>query len=288
MKEIRILAIIISYNPDLNRLYKNIEALVKQVDEILIVDNSSNNILEINNMKNNFDKVKIISHEENLGISISLNKGLEYARKNNYNWILTMDQDSICQANMINNYKKFIKLNKEINSYMILAPYILYENVLEYKYDCLGEEIDVVITSGSLVNVENAIKIGGFDEKLFIDYVDFEFCLRTIENNFKIIKIYGSYLEHRLGELEEKSIINRKILVTNHSFIRRYYIYRNAIYVWKKYILKNPKWVIKNILSNIKSYLLILLFEKDKMRKTIYILNGIKDGIFNNLGIHKF
>lgn len=171
---------------------------------------------------------------------------------------------------------------------MILAPYILYENVLEYKYDCLGEEIDVVITSGSLVNVENAIKIGGFDEKLFIDYVDFEFCLRTIENNFKIIKIYGSYLEHRLGELEEKSIINRKILVTNHSFIRRYYIYRNAIYVWKKYILKNPKWVIKNILSNIKSYLLILLFEKDKMRKTIYILNGIKDGIFNNLGIHKF
>lgn len=112
MKEIRILAIIISYNPDLNRLYKNIEALVKQVDEILIVDNSSNNILEINNMKNNFDKVKIISHEENLGISISLNKGLEYARKNNYNWILTMDQDSICQANMINNYKKFIKLNK--------------------------------------------------------------------------------------------------------------------------------------------------------------------------------
>lgn len=282
-----IIASIVTYNPDLERLKLNILNLLKQVDEILIVDNNSSNInnikqllLEINN-KNSIIKLNSICNKKNVGIANALNQALEYAYNNNYEWILTLDQDSICDLGLINEYKSSINLIDDENI-AIISPSIVDENISMESSNMSNPM--VVITSGALTNVIIAKNIGGFIDELFIDYVDFEFCLRLRVNNYQILKSHTAKLYHQLGECKIHNILNLKIVATNHSYIRRYYFYRNSIYVYKKYFKHYPKWVIKDMLSKVKTMLIILLFENEKYRKIKYSVKGIKDGLLNQYG----
>ena len=47
MSNLKVLAGIVLYNPDLERLSENVSAIIPQVDILLLVDNKSNNINEI-------------------------------------------------------------------------------------------------------------------------------------------------------------------------------------------------------------------------------------------------
>ena len=96
-----ILCVVVSYNPDIS-IKKCIKAIYNQVDEIVIVDNGSSKNSDIINLFNNDPKINVIFNDKNLGIACALNKGVKYALKNKYKWILTMDQDSEATTDMIN------------------------------------------------------------------------------------------------------------------------------------------------------------------------------------------
>ena len=40
----KILSVIVTYNPEINRLKQNLENIINQVDEVIIIDNNSDNI----------------------------------------------------------------------------------------------------------------------------------------------------------------------------------------------------------------------------------------------------
>ena len=75
---VRILAGIVLYNPDIGRLIENYNAIVNQVDDVLIIDNGSDNYNDIDNYFND-KKVQIIRNYNNLGIATALSQIMEYA-----------------------------------------------------------------------------------------------------------------------------------------------------------------------------------------------------------------
>ncbi len=283
------IASIITFNPDIDRLTSNIESICKQVDRIIIVDNGSYNINDITNLFNKSLNVKFdfIFNNNNKGVAYALNKALNYAINKGYKWILTLDQDSMCNEKIIDQFENFILSKEEVSDIGIIAPKIIDRNInynKEGTADEYTENADTVITSGSLINVEIAKKIGGFIDELFIDGVDFEFCLNLILNNYKIYKINSAKLYHELGKIKVKNILGFKLITTNHSSIRRYYYFRNKIYIYKKYYKRFPLWVIKNILSSIKTLILIIIFEDKKIQKIKYSIIGINHGLVGKYG----
>lgn len=146
------------------------------------------------------------------------------------------------------------------------------------------KEVISEITSGNLVRTEVFNKVGLYEEKLFIDYVDHEFCLRLKKNNFKIFLVKNAFLYHKLGEISQKKILIKSVTFTNHSYIRRYYITRNRIYVWRKYFHIAPEWVIKDIIGSIKETIKIILFESDKILKINMMIKGVFDSFKNKYG----
>ncbi|EJT5919229.1 glycosyltransferase family 2 protein [Clostridium perfringens] len=273
-----IIACIVTYNPEMDRLKKNLESIHSQLDDIIIIDNNSSNLSELDELLNNMS-IKIIKNKENFGIAKALNIGIDYAKKNGFKWILTLDQDSICEKNFIKKYKSYLKNSKE--NIIILTPSINDINLcntIEFN-SVVNEEVRFAITSGSLISIEKALEIGKYNENLFIDYVDFEFCLRAILKEYKIIRLNNVRLLHELGVCKEKNILGKKFIITNHSALRRYYLYRNKMFIYRKYFNKFPEWVVKDIFSSLKTILLILFFEEKKFDKTKYIFKGIKDGI---------
>lgn len=59
----KISAGIVTYNPEMQRLEENINAIIGQVDEVVLVDNGSANIKEIEQKWENASKISIIKNE---------------------------------------------------------------------------------------------------------------------------------------------------------------------------------------------------------------------------------
>lgn len=57
----------------------------------------------------------------NQGIAFALNQILNWAKSQRYSWVLTMDQDSICSVNMIDEYLKYINDQK----IALICPFVL-------------------------------------------------------------------------------------------------------------------------------------------------------------------
>lgn len=287
-------AVIITYNVE-NDFKKRINKLKGKVDEIIVVDNGSKD-KTISMLKELERETTIIYLEENKGIAYALNKGINYSIRKGYNWILTLDHDSIITddmiKNMLNCYESFDEDFKE--KVAMLVPIHVEEK--EYKSNASSitqvssvsyMEVLTEITSGALTKAEIYKNIGMYDERLFIDLVDHDYCLYLNKKGFKIIQVKSAILIHNLGESVKKSLLGLKMTPTNHSPLRRYYMSRNRHYIWNKYKNDFPKWVLKDKRRFITENLKIILFEDSKIEKFKYIKSGIKDYKNNVFGEFK-
>lgn len=96
----RVVAVVITYNPELERLKKNIASLLPQVQKIIIVDNGSKNIHSIEETFN-VEKVYTKKLKKNVGIAKAQNIGFNEAKSYSADWVLTMDQDSILASDAV-------------------------------------------------------------------------------------------------------------------------------------------------------------------------------------------
>jgi rhamnosyltransferase len=285
----KIIASIITYNPESDRLEKNINAIATQVDCVVIVDNGSKNIKDIYKIKDKLKfNIELILNEKNIGIAAALNQALNYANKNNFDWILTLDQDSVCADNMIEEMKNYYKKGNN-GKIALIAPNILDENISlknsEIQYGI--EYTNAVITSGSLTRTDVAISINGFVEELFIDQVDFDFCLRIKDAGFEIIRVNHAIIYHQLGEISEHKFFGKTITTTNHSYLRRYYYYRNLVYMYKMHKENHKEWIDFEVKHATKNIPRIILFEKNKFKQMRFIIKGISDGVNEKYGEYK-
>ena len=277
----KVAAIIVSYNPDSN-LFDSINLLLNQVEKVIIVDNGSKEKYVKYIKSINEDKIEIILNKENLGVATALNIGVRKALENGYEWILTMDQDSKASPDMV---KKMFNVYNSINREERKDILSIFPNFVDERIQSIEENsnmnsyeyVDADITSGNLLRKEVFEKVGFFDDSLFIDLVDTDFCMRLNEKGIKMIKIRDAVLYHSLGESKTIKGILGSFNTWNHSALRRYYMTRNRFYIWEKYKGLNSFTLNRDKKLFKKEFVKIILGEKDKVNKIKMVLRGYKD-----------
>ncbi len=275
----KILAGIVLFNPDIERLKQNAAAILPQVDCLLAVDNGSTNLEEIE--KALPDSVRYLENGRNMGIAAALNSILHFAEENNYDWFITLDQDSVCEAGLIENYKQHIALP----SAAVLSCTIVDRNIKAMSNRTAEQqtvEIKECITSASFCNTKALTAVGGFDEEMFIDSVDFDLCLNLRKHGFKIYKTPYVGLLHEVGHGRNVKLFWQKRVVYNHSPLRNYYMARNHVYMAKKY--PQDISMLRTRLKEWEREILILLYETDKVKKLKARREGFKDGQKQRMG----
>lgn len=272
----KVLAGITTYNPSIELLTKNIEAIIEQVDEIVIVDNRSNNVSEIEELTKKYN-IQIIKNEDNKGIGTALNQILDFSFDNQYEWFLTLDQDSICKKGLIGKYSNY--LDSSIGQLTCIVEDINYglkfgrnaKKSLEY------EDVNDCITSGSLNNTSLIKTIGGYNESLFIDGVDLDLSLRIRKEGYIIRRINQIGILHTEGEGKKISFLFFDLKLANHSPWRNYYARRNMIYISRKHLkgFRKKTMILKQILYGLGT----ILFENNKKDRIKYNCKGIVDGL---------
>ena len=274
-----IAAVIITYNTG-NEFSKNVLSLKKPVGEVIVVDNGSNKetLTMLRGLK---EEITLIELNENKGIAYALNRGIEYAVNNDFQWVLTLDHDSTVSDSMISNmlsvYNSIDESEKE--KIVMLTPKHVEEkqmDVVSKSQENKWEYVLTEITSGALTKAD-FYKNELYDEKLFIDLVDHDYCLRINSMGYKIIRVNSAILIHNLGESIQKKILGITVTPTNHSALRRYYMSRNRKYIWNKYRGTFKEWVIKDKIRSLNEIVKIIAFEDEKLNKLKMIKLGLKD-----------
>lgn len=299
----RITSITVAFNSDPIRLARQLLALHDQVDKIIIVDNGSEppvrsglNQPEIVAMLANAPHIDFISLNENGGIASGFNVGVEAARRQGAEFVLLLDHDSVPAADMVS---KLVAGYQQAAGESALRPVAAVgprivdsRDAHEYPFIRLGwfrnlhmrcavshEKLiacDFLISSGSLIAMSTFDKIGGFDEALFIDSVDLEWCFRARNIEFLLYGVCEAKLDHRLGD--HRRVVLNKLFLVVHSPLRIYYITRNRILLyWRRHV--PLKWKLKDVLRMAAKFAAIMLFVAPRLEYLRMTLLAIRDGL---------
>jgi len=286
-----ICAVVVTYFPRPENA-ENLAALASQVERILVIDNgSSEQTLEpIESAARRVDAT-VVRLGANLGIAHALNKGLELALEQGFRWLATFDQDSRATPGMIEAMARALEAYPESERIALVTPIHLDRRsgvaVSDRWREQSGADWQVIrttMTSGNLVNIEAARAVGGFEDTLFIDYVDHEFCLRLRRHGYRILEATRAVLSHALGEMELRQVGAKRVGITHHSALRRYYITRNRMLLWRQYWRYEPAWVLRDVRRFLSESAGIVLFENDARKKMRMTWRGIRDASRNIRG----
>jgi rhamnosyltransferase len=277
-------AVIVTYNPQ-PTFIDNIVAVAEQVGHVVVVDNGSRGGTQkhLQELETRFG-YKVIRNDQNLGIAAALNLGVEHAIRTGFDWVAAFDQDSCVTHGFISQMLKTYQQAAHPDKIAIIAPTCVdRESRIQIKMlRSTNGEILLAMTSGSMMRSTAIRNVGGFDERLFMDYVDVEFCLRVRHRGMLILQS-PAVLFHALGRTTFHSFFGLALGVTNHSAGRRYYITRNRLLLLKRYVA-DWSWTWRESRAFLTDAAKVVLIEDDKWHKCRAMAWGAKDALLGRIG----
>lgn len=271
----KIAGVVILYNPG-KEVIKNILSYSGHIAKLYMVDNSQRpSTIHLEQSLHGIN-YEIIHDSANRGIAYRLNQVANLAINNDYDLLLTMDQDSFFEESDILHY---MKCSDAINWNFLAMAGVVFDGQKDNLSGCELTLVTDLITSGSILNLHLFNSIGGFDENLFIDEVDHDYCYTAIEKGYNIGRFENIKLTHTLGEQSQQRSFKNFQLSSRalHSPIRLYYMTRNYLYVKQKHpglFINEMKNKRKSLLVRIKNN---LLYGNDRLKILKYILKGVLD-----------
>ncbi len=280
---------VVLFHPEAE-VVSNIQSYCAGVHTLFVIDNSPTEnqplIARINAVS---EKIVYRWMGENKGLSAALNFGCRLAREQQFDWILTMDQDSNFLDNDLAALIEGIEIAENTFERIgILSPYHLVSEQFNRQEAARFTETRFVMTSGNLLNLRAMDQTGPFEEKLFIDCIDMDYCIRLRKMGYHIVQDNSVRLNHSLGNFKEGKIVALPVGYSNHTPLRRYYITRNRLYLVKKYIGFDPALCWLQVRATIGDMVRVLFFEKDKSLKFRAMLTGLWHSLTNHYGKYSF
>lgn len=295
----RILAGVVTFHPPFGRLRLLIERLLRQVDEVLIVDNTPGGAdwsgagREVRNLVGK--GLRVLGH--NTGIAAAQNLAIEHAVNERFDYLLFSDQDSVPEEDMVAGLlgvamdlagsgvrvgsvcpAYFDETSGQLFRFQVLPlGKLFYRSVAAAEADPWIEVV-TSISSGSLVPCQVLRQVGGMREDFFIDDVDTEWCHRARAQGFRHFGTVRARLSHSLGDAPIRVWYFGWRVHSQYSPVRLYYRFRNYIRMirlphvpWNWSLRAGWYW-----LGNVYVH---CVFAKDRLRNGRAIALGVWHGL---------
>ena len=264
--------------------------------QIILIDNESNP-KELKKIKNQFDKIITFPNQKNLGFTGANNIGIEYAIKNDFEYVMLINNDTEVEKNFINPLIEVLEKNQNFGA---AQPLILnYYNrnkvwsaggflnkFFGYTYvikspEGIKKNIDWITGCCFFLRTDVIKKIGLLDENFFAYYEDVDWSIRIKNAGYDLAFVKSSVVYHH-GSKSSKNESNEGTL----SPFVHYLNIRNHIFLLRKNKdVFNSVGVLFFQFFKIVSYSVYFIV-RVRINKLNMVYKGLVDGLMKNI-IHK-
>lgn len=286
----RAFAVVVAYHPQEEKLSRLCAALSGSGSRVIVVDNTETD-RDLGEASMEFGAR--IRSGENEGIARAQNIGIARALDLGAEVIALFDQDSEPDASFLGRMLGHVTpgvagvwapvcrdktTNEELPSFRINGL------KMASKVFSAGRTgpyaVDLVIASGAVVTAETFAVAGDMDEDFFIDFVDFEWCLRCRGRGVPINVVPDAVLPHSIGERTVDMGIMRG---PAHGVARSYYKIRNCFLLFRKPDVPVP-YAASSLLSGLVRYVLMLPFLEGRVAYMRTFARAIGHGLVGVVG----
>lgn len=280
--------IMVLFYPDEELLKSALDALLPQVDRLVIVDNTPG--AEHSSLLPSTDKIHYIPLGENLGIATAQNRGISFFKSCPPDYILFSDQDTVASPGLVEGLKHGYELLSERQPVIAVGPlainratgqpYHQYKELLKSQVSLPVPHIfrSYIMSSFSLIPFQSFEKVGLFKEKLFIDGVECEWYWRGREKFGQPAMLTALTVVQEFGKY--KRVLGRNCSIS--SPFRLFYQIRNAL--WLRKLPYAPsgwrKQSIKGLIGKIGFYSIAIA---PRGKYILQIIKGLSEGLRGNL-----
>ena len=295
----RLAIILVNYNGieyNINCINSIMKSKFKDYKIIVVDNNSQDDSVKVLKEHYKNEEIILIESKENLGFSGANNIGIEYAKDNDYNYVMLLNNDTIIDENMISI---MLETSKKYNC--LVSPKIYYfdnEDIIwsaggsinwkkglpiQYGINEKDEKqhdkekfIEFATGCCLLIPIDAINKVGGLSEEYFLYYEDTDYSAKIIKEGFKILYKPEAFMYHKVSASTggEKSIsywyyMTRNRLIFNKKFSK--YKVLNNLYFYSTTVIKTIKYLInKNIIALKGTYMGIFDYLKGKTGKKTF------------------
>ncbi|WP_395059018.1 glycosyltransferase family 2 protein [Flavobacterium sp.] len=283
----KVFVIIVTYNGS-KWIEKCINSLLHSTYPvgIVVIDNcSTDNSVEL---LKQFPQIHLIQSKENLGFGKANNIGIDYALKNNADYVFLLNQDTWIFDDTILNLVAVVQKN---SSFGIVSPmhfsgdektldegFVTYYNrKIEGNSDENIAIVPFVNAAAWLVSSACLQKVGGF-EPLFGHYgEDRNYCDRVLYHQFQIVIAENAKICHDriITRSFKKDVIQSKyrmlsqVLDINNTLFASYANALKSVFGLPKYFKKSYSFTsIVKLFYNLVVYYMQLVFRMQTIKKT--------------------
>jgi len=276
---------IVTFNPGAG-LRSLCEELLAQECTVLIHDNASTAGIDVLAA---CEALGAIVHRsaDNTGVAGGL-AGLLARVTGTHDWLATFDQDSGIEPGFIAALASSAPASDP--GVAVVAPRVIETAsgaTVQGPPDGL-EPVAVVrvITSGALCRVAALNEAGGVREDLFIDYVDYDLCLRLRRAGWEVVVVPAAVLYHSIGAQTHHRLLGVvAVHASNHSPDRQYYKYRNYVLLARdRTLMADPRSAVLDGAALLWQPLKIALFERNRLAKLRAMAQGVAHGVQGRTG----
>lgn len=289
-------AVVVTYRPDLSLLRRVISSVVGQVGHVVVFDNGGAD-REVAALADGWPTVSVIGSAANVGLGAAINRACDHARAQGFAHVLLMDQDSVLADGMVRTLgRALVELQRDHAVAAVgpqfrdarsgaLAPFVRFGFPFNRKLrGGPGQRVscDFLITSGSLLPMAALQRVGGMDERLFIDNLDMDWCFRARHLGLSLHGICDAQMQHSIGEELLASRIKRDGVIVHKPF-RLYFIMRNRLLLYRRPYTRWV-WIGQDIPRLVLKLLGNALFMPPRAERLRFMCRGLWDGILGRSG----
>lgn len=185
---------------------------LRENDFVIIVDNSiwSEVKTRVDEEAKSDPRIIVINSHGNAGVARALNSGITKAGSLGCRWVHVLDDDAEVEPNFFRIERgEFESLRREGINVGALGPLVVDTDSVHLPPEIAKSwsAVTTLITSGILTTPEAVEEVGGFNEALFVEGVDFDFSRRLIDNKYVLVRLNKLRISQRFGtELDNRTL----------------------------------------------------------------------------------